>query len=267
LAACLDLSALLVMIESTSHSKLKSENINVELEFPPNILKHLNDRNQDKREQAGKDLQAIVAKNLDKKNLVQIEKILNFFQDNYLRSATVANKKTGIEVFVSIVNGFKNHSEEAARLVHRMVLPIVECFNDTEQRIRYNAIKSLYYMCKELQGICMLVFNDVFEQLIGKIADFDEQVKDAASLLNNTLKTIITDSLPSSKQFDMRRFMKILTDKMKAVNPFIRVFLIDWINTIDEIPSVTLLVYLPSFLEDLLVMLSDKEKDVRSKAE
>jgi len=152
-------------------------------------------------------------------------------------------------------------------MVHRLVLPVLECFNDTEQRIRYNAIKNLYYMCNVLQSICMLVFNDIFEQLIGKIADFDEHVKDAASLLNNKLKSIMTDSLPNNKQFDIRRFMKILTDKMKAINPFIREFLIGWINTMDEIPSVTLLVYLPSFLEDLLIMLTDKEKEVRGKAE
>lgn len=144
--------------------------------------------------------------------------------------------------------------------MHRMVLPIVECFNDTEQRVRYNAIKNLYFMCLALEEHVMLVFNDIFEQLIVKIADFDEQVKEAAELLNNKLKSIITDSLPNNKQFDIRRFMKILTDKMKAINPFIRRFLIEWINAMDEIPSVTLLVYLPSFLEDLLVMLSDKEK-------
>ena len=101
--------------------------------------------------------------------------------------------------------------------------------------------------------------------MISKIADFDEQVKDATSLLNNTLKTIITDSLPNNKQFDMPRFMKVFTNKMKAIGPFISVFLIDWINTIDEIPSVmTLLVDL---LEDLLVKLSGKEKVVRGKTE
>jgi vacuole morphology and inheritance protein 14 len=248
------------------YSKAKGD-ISVELEFPPHILKHLNDRNQDKRDQAGKELQAIITRNLDKKNLLQIEKILTYFQDNYLKSSTVANKKIGIEVFVFIVNGFKNHNEEAARLIYRIVLPIVECFNDTEQRIRYNAIKNLYFICKALENVCMLVFNDIFEQLIGKIADFDEQVKNAAALLNNVLKTIITDSLPNNKTFDLTRFMRILTDKMKAINPFIREFLIDWINTMDEIPSVNILVYLPSFLEDLLVMLSDKEKEVRSKAE
>lgn len=73
-------------------------------------------------------------------------------------------------------------------------------------------------------------------------------MKEAAEHLNNTLKTIITDSLPNNKQFDLQRFMMILTDKMKAINPSIREFLIDWINTVDEIPSVKLLVYLPSFL-------------------
>lgn len=61
--------------------------------------------------------------------------------------------------------------------------------------------------------------------------------------------------------------MRILTDKMKAINPHIRQFLIDWINTMDEIPSVNVLVFLPNFLEDLLVMLGDKEKEVKNKAE
>jgi hypothetical protein len=92
------------------YSKIKTD-VNLELEFPPHILKHLNDRNQDKRDQAGKELQAIITRNLDKKNLPQVEKILTYFQDNYLKSAIVANKKIGIEVFVFIVNGFKDHDE------------------------------------------------------------------------------------------------------------------------------------------------------------
>ena len=77
-----------------------------------------------------------MAKNLDKKNIPQIEKILSLLQDNYLRGTIVANKKTGIEMFMSIVNGFESHNNEAVRLVHRTVLPIVGRFSDTEQRIR-----------------------------------------------------------------------------------------------------------------------------------
>lgn len=107
-------------------------------------------------------------------------------------------------------------------------------------------------------SVCMVVFNDIFEQLISKVADFDEDVKKAAAQLNTTLKTIVTGALPNNRTFDLRRFMRILTDKMKAINPHIRRFLIDWITTMDDIPSVNLLVYLPSFLEDLMIMLGDK---------
>ena len=42
------------------------------------------------------------------------------------------------------------------------------------------------------------------------------------------------------------------------MNPAIRQFLIVWINVLNEIVSVDLLMYLPDLLEDLIFMLGDK---------
>lgn len=52
--------------------------------------------------------------------------------------------------------------------------------------------------------------------------------------------------------------MTIITEHLGDPNGNTREFLIDWINTIDEVPSIDLSVYLPCFLEDVLFMLGDK---------
>lgn len=61
--------------------------------------------------------------------------------------------------------------------------------------------------------------------------------------------------------------MQILKSKFKSMNPTIRQFLINWVNALNEIVTVDLLVYLPDLLEDLLFMLGDKEKALRQSAE
>lgn len=60
--------------------------------------------------------------------------------------------------------------------------------------------------------------------------------------------------------------MQILKSKFKSMNPTIRQFLINWVNALNEIVTVDLLVYLPDLLEDLLFMLGDKEKALRQSA-
>lgn len=78
---------------------------------------------------------------------------------------------------------------------------------------------------------------------------------------------MISDALSDNIPFDLTKFMAILTEHLKDTGSKVREFLIDWINTIDEIPSTDLSVYLPKFLEDVMFMLGDKEKELRSKAE
>lgn len=58
--------------------------------------------------------------------------------------------------------------------------------------------------------------------------------------------------------FELNRFMGIIIEHLGEPNPITREFLIDWINTIDEVPSIDLSIYLPNFLEDVLFMLGDK---------
>ena len=61
--------------------------------------------------------------------------------------------------------------------------------------------------------------------------------------------------------------MTIVKEKLKSKNPGVREFLLKWIVTLNEIMSIDLLSHVPDLLEDLLFMLGDKEKNLRSSAE
>jgi vacuole morphology and inheritance protein 14 len=172
-----------------------------------------------------------------------------------------------LEALTWIAQGLKGSPEEAGRFIEGVVRPVIECFSDSDQKIKYTAIKSLYYICKFLEEVIVRMFNVIFEAVLRRMSDPDDEIKNAAELLNGTLKTIISDALSDNIPFELTKFMGIITEHLGDPSSNTRGFLIDWINTIDEVPSIDLSIYLPSFLEDVLFMLGDKEKELRMKAE
>ncbi|KAJ3029619.1 UNVERIFIED_CONTAM: hypothetical protein HDU68_011654 [Siphonaria sp. JEL0065] len=66
--------------------------------------------------------------------------------------------------------------------------------------------------------------------------------------------------------FNFPRFIPLLSERIKTVNPFTRMFLIQWILTLDAIPLLELVAFLPDFLDGLFLYLSDSNLDVRTAA-
>lgn len=62
--------------------------------------------------------------------------------------------------------------------------------------------------------------------------------------------------------FSLQRFIPLLKDRIYALNPFTRTFLVGWITLLDSIPDLELVTYLPDFLGGLLRFLSDSNRDV-----
>ena len=52
----------------------------------------------------------------------------------------------------------------------------------------------------------------------------------------------------STVSFDLQHFIGLVSSHLKEHNTQVREFLIDWINTIDEIPSIDLITHLPTFM-------------------
>jgi len=68
------------------------------------------------------------------------------------------------------------------------------------------------------------------------------------------------ESLPTA--FSLKRFIPLLKERIFALNPFTRTFLVGWIILLDSIPDLELVTFLPEFLGGLLRFLSDTNRDV-----
>lgn len=113
-------------------------------------------------------------------------------------------------------------------------------------------------------------------------------MKNGAELLDRLIKDIVSESaatyvsvleqppgygndkdghdehadLPTA--FSLKRFIPLLKDRIFALNPFTRTFLVGWIVLLDSIPDLELVTYLPEFLGGLLRFLSDPNRDVHT---
>ena len=64
-------------------------------------------------------------------NMGELEKVITFFKEHYIRSITFKNKKLGLEVFTYISAGLQSASTEASKLLIFMIVhPILNAMND-----------------------------------------------------------------------------------------------------------------------------------------
>lgn len=68
------------------------------------------------------------------------------------------------------------------------------------------------------------------------------------------------EALPTA--FSLKRFIPLLKERIFALNPFTRTFLVGWIILLDSIPDLELVTFLPEFLGGMLRFLSDTNRDV-----
>ena len=56
---------------------------------------------------------------------------------------------------------------------------------------------------------------------------------------------------------DVDNFIPLLSERVYAVNPHVRQFLVSWLTVLGSVPEIGLLKYLPTFLHGLFKILSD----------
>ncbi|KAJ7284062.1 vacuolar protein 14 C-terminal Fig4p binding-domain-containing protein [Mycena rebaudengoi] len=186
---------------------------------------------------------------------------------------------------------------DVAPYMEKFVHPLLDCFVDTENRIRYFSAECLYNIAKVSKGEVLVYFNEIFDALSKLAADSELSVKNGAELLDRLLKDIVAESasvyiplypetekvrdevqgvlvpypdgipgneyLGSRKAFSLAHFIPLLRDRIYVVSPFTRSYLVSWINVLDSVPELELISYLPEFLDGLLKYLSDPTEDVR----
>ncbi|KAJ1451471.1 armadillo-type protein [Pelagophyceae sp. CCMP2097] len=91
----------------------------------------------------------------------------------------------------------------------------------------------------------------------------DIDVKNGANLLDRLIKDIVTES----PTFEIAPFIPLLQKYIRRSNPYIRQLVVGWITVLDSVPDITMLDWLPDFLDGLFAMLSDSNREIRSAAE
>ncbi|KAH9959873.1 vacuolar protein 14 C-terminal Fig4p binding-domain-containing protein [Russula dissimulans] len=188
---------------------------------------------------------------------------------------------------------------DVAPYMDRFLEPLLVCFSDPENRVRYFAAECLYNIAKVSKGEVLVYFNPIFDALSKLAADPELSVKNGAELLDRLLKDIVAESasyyvphFPGTdrrdvgengivvphpdddgtsavprRAFSLARFIPLLSDRIYVVSPFTRSFLVSWISVLDSVPELELITYLPHILDGLLKYLSDPTEDVRIAAE
>ncbi|KAI9000783.1 ARM repeat-containing protein [Trametes punicea] len=190
---------------------------------------------------------------------------------------------------------------DIAPYMERFIDPLLVCFTDPENRVRYFSAECLYNIAKVSKGEVLVYFNPIFDALSKLAADSELSVKNGAELLDRLLKDIVAETasvyIPqypeteavrrradeangilvphpddvangadisrARKAFSLAHFIPLLSDRIYVVNPFTRSYLVSWITVLDSVPELELITYLPEFLDGLLKYLSDPTDDVR----
>lgn len=117
-------------------------------------------------------------------------------------------------------------------------------------------------------------------------ADPDSLIHNGAELLDRLIKDIVSDqaatyvstlagpppgddaasasSISGPTAFSLDRFVPLLEERITTRNPKTRSFLVAWLGTLDSIPEIELITYLPNFLDGLLSFLRDEHTEVRT---
>mmetsp|Transcript_34679 Transcript_34679/g.70096 ORF Transcript_34679/g.70096 Transcript_34679/m.70096 type:complete len:1010 (-) Transcript_34679:3388-6417(-) len=234
--------------------------ISVESPLPPIVQRSLGDRSYDKRKNAALEIESLVKSLQESGNTAMIHSVLTVLSNDFCTSMNANYRKGGLIGIAATAIGLMGNTR---LYLDAMLPPVLQCFDDPESRVRYYACESLYNIAKVARTAILRYFNDIFDGLTKLFADVDVDVKNGASLLDRLVKDIVTES----DSFQVEQFLPLLQTYIRRTNPYIRQLLVSWITVLDSVPDISMIDYLPDFLDGLFNMLSDSNREIRQAAD
>jgi len=223
------------------------------------VQRALGDRSYDKRKSAALEVEAAIKALHQAKDTVRIKRVIEMLAKDFAASANPNHRKGGLIGLAATTIGLMG---DASAHLDDLLPPVLYLFDDPEHRVRYYACEALYNITKVARGAILPHFNQIFSGLCKLFSDVDMDVKNGASLLDRLVKDVVTES-PS---FDVDNFVPLLHKYIRKSNPFIRQLLVGWISVLNNEPDINMLEWLPEFLEGLMEMLGDGNRNIRNDA-
>lgn len=235
------------------------------------ITKLLSDKLYDKRKQAAQEIEEKVKTAVN--NTIPsasassinapVQRILDVLRNDFIDSHQANYRKGGLIGLASVAIGLDN---KVSKFLLQLVVPVLELFKDEDPRVRYYACEALYNISKIANEEILndTFFNDIFDGLCKLSADVDTEVKTGVQVLDRLMKDIVTQC---ASKFKVGEFIPLLSQRMQALNPFIRQLVLSWIQMLLEVEGIEMVHYLPAYLEALFDMLKDQTRDIRHNAD
>lgn len=186
--------------------------------------------------------------------------LIDLLVDEYALSPQANHRKGGLIGLAAATVGL---GADHALFLKKILPPVLHSFNDQDSRVRYYACEALYNIAKVARGGIVPFFNDVFDALCKLSGDSDPNVQNAAHLLDRLVKDIVTEST----SFSVEAFIPLLKERLAVLNPYVRQFLVGWIMVLDSVPDIDMLEFLPDFMDGVINMLSDPNREIRQQAD
>eukprot|EP01084_Bolivina_argentea_P259123 437113_1 len=234
--------------------------IPAESSLSPAILRGLGDRSYDKRKGAALEVEALLKRLQAREDTDRICNIIALLGQDFATSTNANHRKGGLIALAGVSIGLMGGTK---LYLSAILPPVLHCLDDPEARVRYYACESLYNIAKVVREDILIYFNQIFDGLCKLFADVDVDVKNGSNLLDRLIKDIVTES----KTFDVERFIPLLQKYIRRSNPYIRQLLLGWIFVLDSVPDISMVDWLPDFLDGLFNMISDGNREIRQATE
>lgn len=240
-----------------------SQSFPVKKEIPAQVLKQLIDKSYDKRKQAGYDLHRSLIPFAEKGNVLMIKNALELFKTEYIENSQEFYRKAGLIAY-SALSSTVMLNDELYPLVPMLIFPVLTCFRDSDSKIRYAAVESMYNISKICRVKVLNNFDAIFRPMTDLFGDNDANVKKAVEKLDSQLKTLVVECEANPKDFNSIKFMAIIREMlMSSTNGNVQKLLVSWIVVLDSIPTFSIIAYLPNYLEGLFLLLGSKQENVK----
>ncbi|XP_013785501.1 protein VAC14 homolog isoform X1 [Limulus polyphemus] len=223
-------------------------------------VRALNDKLYEKRKAAAIEIEKMVKDFASVNNVSQIKRLLWVLGQDFALSSNANSKKGGLIGLAAIAIAL---GKETSQYIDELVQPVMFCLNDMDSRVRYYAAEALYNVVKVARGSVLPFFNDIFDALSKLAADPDQNVKNGSELLDRLMKDVVTES----SSFDLVKFIPLLRERMYTKNPFARQFIVSWVSTLNDVPDIDMVIFLPEILDGLFEILDDNTTEIRKMCE
>ncbi|PVD20795.1 hypothetical protein C0Q70_18956 [Pomacea canaliculata] len=219
-------------------------------------VRSLNDKLYEKRKSAALEIERLVRDFVTTNQVDQIKRTLKVLGGDFAYSQNPNTRKGGLIGLAAVAIGL---GKESCTHINELVLPVIACFHDVDSRVQYYACEALYNIVKVTRGAVLPFFNNIFDGLSKLAAHPDQNVKNGAELLDRLIKDIVTES----SSFDLVAFVPLLRERIYTRNTFARQFVVSWIEVLDAVPDINMLVLLPEILDGLFLILGEDSREIR----